>query len=290
MESKANNALLPAPERGAATAADQTLPLPDAGCEAALVSSASADRWPCATGASTAQSAAPAPRDAATPNRDAAAPSPDAATPARDAATRSPDAAAPFPDTRIPAPFTGAPISAPRTTESAPPDGTAKSPESRLNPNAVVAVDVVVFTLRPTPAIEDRWQVLLVRRDEPVFGNKLSLPGVLVRADETFDAAARRALQTKAGLDARDWYLEQLGTFGNPGRDTRGRVVSVAHVALVRSDDLDLVRGSGIRSHRLGARPQPARPRRSSSTMPTCCAWPSIASRPSCATPGSRSS
>src|SRR5438270_5725083 len=117
-----------------------------------------------------------------------------------------------------------------------------------LNPNAVVAVDVVVFTLRPAAAVEDRWQVLLVRRDEPAFGNKLSLPGVLVRADETFDAAARRALQTKAGLDARDWYLEQLGTFGNPGRDTRGRVVSVAHVALVGSDDVDLVRGSGIRS------------------------------------------
>jgi len=123
-----------------------------------------------------------------------------------------------------------------------------RRPEPRLNPNAVVAVDVVVFTLRPVAATEDRWQVLLVRRDEPAFGNKLSLPGVLVRADETFDAAARRAVQTKAGLDAREWYLEQLGTFGDPGRDTRGRVVSVAHVALVRSDDVDLVRGSGITS------------------------------------------
>src|SRR5215467_5648281 len=120
--------------------------------------------------------------------------------------------------------------------------------ESNLDPNAVVAVDVVVFTLRPAPDIEDRWQVLLVRRDEPAFGNKLALPGVLVRGDETFDAAARRALQTKAGLDARDWYLEQLGTFGNPGRDTRGRVVSVAHVALVGSDDVSLHRGSGIQS------------------------------------------
>ena len=118
-----------------------------------------------------------------------------------------------------------------------------RRPEPRLNPNAVVAVDVVVFTLRPVAAIEDRWQVLLVRRDEPAFGNKLSLPGVLVRADETFDAAARRAVETKAGLDAREWYLEQLGTFGDPGRDTRGRVVSVAHVVLVRSDDVDLVRG-----------------------------------------------
>ena len=120
--------------------------------------------------------------------------------------------------------------------------------ESNLDPNAVVAVDVVVFTLRPAPDIEDRWQVLLVRRDEPAFGNKLALPGVLVRGDETFDRAARRALQTKAGLDARDWYLEQLGTFGDPGRDTRGRVVSVAHVALVGSDDVELAAGSGIQS------------------------------------------
>src|SRR5438874_1600854 len=123
-----------------------------------------------------------------------------------------------------------------------------RRPEPTLNPNAVVAVDVVVFTLRPVSATEDRWQVLLVRRDEPAFGNKLSLPGVLVRAAESFDAAARRAVETKAGVDAHDWYLEQLGTFGNPGRDTRGRVVSVAHVALVGSDDADLVRGSGISS------------------------------------------
>src|SRR5947199_6688643 len=123
-----------------------------------------------------------------------------------------------------------------------------KVADFRLTPNAVVAVDVVVFTLRPAAAIEDRWQVLLVRRDEPAFGNKLSLPGVLVRSDETFDAAARRALHTKTGLDARDWYVEQLGTFGEPGRDTRGRVVSVAHVALVGSDDVELMPGSGIRS------------------------------------------
>jgi 8-oxo-dGTP diphosphatase len=115
-----------------------------------------------------------------------------------------------------------------------------------LQANAVVAVDVVVFTLRPAPRVDDAWQVLLVRRAEPAYAGKWSLPGVLVRADETFDAAARRALHTKAGLDAREWYLDQLGTFGDPGRDTRGRVVSVAHVALVRSDDVTLVPGGGI--------------------------------------------
>jgi 8-oxo-dGTP diphosphatase len=115
-----------------------------------------------------------------------------------------------------------------------------------LKPNAAVAVDVVVFTLRPAARVEESWHVLLVRRAEPVYQGKWSLPGVLVQADETFDAAARRALRSKAGLDARDWYLEQLGTFGAPHRDTRGRVVSVAHVALVRSDDLTLVPGGGV--------------------------------------------
>ena len=115
-----------------------------------------------------------------------------------------------------------------------------------LEPNAVVAVDVALFTVRDAERVEDMWQVLLVQTDDPAFGHKWALPGVLARADETFDAAARRALHDKAGLDAHDWYLDQLGTFGDPGRDTRGRVVSVAHVVLVRSDHLSLVPGGGV--------------------------------------------
>src|SRR4051812_38529358 len=106
-----------------------------------------------------------------------------------------------------------------------------------LTPTALLAVDVVVFTLRPGP-VEASWQVLLLRREDPQGGKRYALPGVVVEADETFDGAARRALAVKAGLDARDWYLEQLATFGSPTRDTRARVASVAHIALVRSDDL----------------------------------------------------
>src|ERR671936_1732987 len=115
-----------------------------------------------------------------------------------------------------------------------------------LHPNAVVAVDVVLFTVRAADTVAEAWQVLLVQRDDAAFAGKWSLPGVLVRAEETFDAAARRALRTKAGLDAADWYLEQLGTFGAPDRDTRGRVVSVAHLALERSEDLRLEPGGGV--------------------------------------------
>ena len=69
-----------------------------------------------------------------------------------------------------------------------------------LEPNAVVAVDMVLFTVRAADSIEDAWQVLLLQRDDAAFTGKLSLPGVLVRAEETFDAAARRALRTKGAL------------------------------------------------------------------------------------------
>lgn len=107
--------------------------------------------------------------------------------------------------------------------------------EAPLTHTAALAVDVVVFTLRPAP-VEQAWQVLLVPRPDELSPSRRALPGVLAREAETFDEAARRALLVKAGIDARDWYLEQLATFGEPGRDSRGRVASVAHIALIRSD------------------------------------------------------
>lgn len=115
-----------------------------------------------------------------------------------------------------------------------------------LVPNVVAAVDVVLFTVRASERVDDAWQVLLVKRDDAAFQGRWSLPGVLLRADETFNAAARRALRDKAGLDARAWYLEQLSTFGAPNRDSRGRVVSVTHVALVRTDELTLAPGGDV--------------------------------------------
>jgi 8-oxo-dGTP diphosphatase len=124
--------------------------------------------------------------------------------------------------------------------------GDKPSPFPPLLPNAVIAVDIVLFTVREAATVEEAWQVLLVQLDNPAFAGKWALPGVLVNKDETFDAAARRALQTKAGLDAGHWYLEQLGTFGDPHRDTRGRVVSVAHLAVERSDELTLVPGGDV--------------------------------------------
>lgn len=90
----------------------------------------------------------------------------------------------------------------------------------------LVATSVVMFTLR-----EHQLQVLLVRRPREPFRSCWSLPGGSVGVDEDLDACAVRNLRAKAGVDG--VYLEQLYTFGRPGRDPRGRLVTVGYYALV---------------------------------------------------------
>src|SRR3954467_13458499 len=85
-------------------------------------------------------------------------------------------------------------------------------PPDRLIPNVVAAVDVVLFTVRASARVDDAWQVLPAYRGDAAFGGHWSLPGVLLLVDETFDEAARRALPSKAGLDARDWLRDQLAS------------------------------------------------------------------------------
>lgn len=99
-------------------------------------------------------------------------------------------------------------------------------------PRPSLTVDVVVMT-----ATDGRLHVVLVRRQAPPFRGAWALPGGFVRIDESLDAAARRVLTAKTGLGDEPW-LEQLYTFGDPGRDPRGRVVSVAYFALVPPERL----------------------------------------------------
>jgi 8-oxo-dGTP diphosphatase len=90
-----------------------------------------------------------------------------------------------------------------------------------------VTVDLVIFTVR-----DDALQVLLVERGNKPFAGMAALPGGYVRAGEDLDAAARRELGEETGLDGRMLHLQQLKTYGDPNRDTRGRVVTVAYLAL----------------------------------------------------------
>ena len=97
-------------------------------------------------------------------------------------------------------------------------------------PRPALTVDCVVFGLD-----EQDLKVLLIRRDLPPFEGRWALPGGFVRMDETVDDAARRELREETGLA--NVFLEQLYTFGDVGRDPRGRVVSVAYYALVNLAD-----------------------------------------------------
>ncbi|MEU8432651.1 NUDIX domain-containing protein [Streptomyces sp. NPDC029216] len=114
-------------------------------------------------------------------------------------------------------------------------------------PPFAVTVDLVVLTVR-----RDALCALVVRRGEQPFQGRWALPGGFVRGDEDLAAAAARELAEETGLCAHDpaapgvdngAHLEQLATYGDPRRDPRMRVVSVAH--LVLAPDLPAPRAGG---------------------------------------------
>src|SRR5579871_914301 len=103
----------------------------------------------------------------------------------------------------------------------------------------LVTVDVVILTLR-----EGQLQVLLMRRGTEPFRAAWGLPGGYIhpQEDADLDAAARRILRAKAGIETP--YLEQLQGFGNARRDPRGWTATFAYFALVSSETLVLREGA----------------------------------------------
>ncbi|MCP4852799.1 MAG: NUDIX hydrolase [Actinomycetia bacterium] len=104
-------------------------------------------------------------------------------------------------------------------------------------PPFAVTVDVVVFTI-----VDDVLQVVLVRRGEPPFKDRWALPGGFVREDEAPREAARRELAEETKLGLKPDKLEQLRTYGEPDRDPRMRVVTVAYWT-IQADVGDLAGG-----------------------------------------------
>ena len=94
-------------------------------------------------------------------------------------------------------------------------------------PRPSVTVDCVVFGLDADADLK----VMLIERGEEPFAGRWALPGGFVRMEEDLELAARRELAEETGISK--VFLEQLYTFGDVGRDPRGRVISVAYYALV---------------------------------------------------------
>lgn len=95
---------------------------------------------------------------------------------------------------------------------------------------AAMAVDVPVFGF-----VREELYGLVSSVDRPPhYVNVLGFLGGMVAASENAEEAARRVLLEKGGL--KNVYLEQLYTFSDVDRDKRNRVVSVAHIGLVRPD------------------------------------------------------
>jgi len=92
-----------------------------------------------------------------------------------------------------------------------------------------VTVDIVIFTIQA-----GKLKVLLVKRGVAPYAGQHAIPGGFVLEGESLEQAALRELREETGVS--DVYLEQLYSFGDAGRDPRGRVVTVAYFALVSAD------------------------------------------------------
>jgi 8-oxo-dGTP diphosphatase len=93
-------------------------------------------------------------------------------------------------------------------------------------PRPMVTVDAVVFAVSPGAV-----KLLLIKRKNDPFKGQWAIPGGFIGIDEELDAAVARELAEETGLTG--VKLEQLHTFGKPGRDPRGRQITVAYMGII---------------------------------------------------------
>ncbi|MDP4181963.1 MAG: NUDIX hydrolase [Bacillota bacterium] len=110
-----------------------------------------------------------------------------------------------------------------------------------------VTADILIFTVFDDKKSIDSnlphksLRLLMIKRgDHPCIG-QWALPGGFVNMDESVDDAARRELKEETDID--DIYLEQLYTWGDPGRDPRTRIISTSYISLADSSQLAVKAG-----------------------------------------------
>jgi len=95
-------------------------------------------------------------------------------------------------------------------------------PHTYKYPRPMVTVDIAVFC-----QFDGELKVLLIQRGKPPYESKWALPGGFIEMDEKVADSAYRELEEETGLTGVS--LEQFKTYGDPGRDPRGRTISVVY-------------------------------------------------------------
>jgi 8-oxo-dGTP diphosphatase len=101
----------------------------------------------------------------------------------------------------------------------------------------MVTVDIVLFRVR-----NDCLETLLVKRGKEPYKGRWVFPGGFINMDERLGDAAARELQEETGMT--NIVLESFGSFDNPKRDPRGRVISIAHLGLLPRENETEVQGA----------------------------------------------
>jgi 8-oxo-dGTP diphosphatase len=120
-----------------------------------------------------------------------------------------------------------------------------------------VAVDLTVLAVH-----DATLQVLTVRLGSAPYAGRRALPGGFVEPDEDLHHAARRELAEETGIRPSRAHLEQLRAYGAPRRDPRGRVVSVAHLAVVSQATAPVAGGDAAAAEWVPVRELLAAPRK----------------------------